>query len=538
MSKGNMLHILRRFVPPYRGLMVLNILFNLLSTVLSLFSFAAIIPVLRILFGLTSVDVQRVDLAAVSGLQETIAALRTNMYCLLNDQIAVHGASVVLLWLGLFLVLAIIRKRELDSSIFCAYLNTAYIFQALVLAGIPGVMVSQAFRLKEKKNGFLMSRGKEPPLLLHLIEYTTSDNVVEGVVHSLLFVYGRLFLYMLPTTVIACILTAFIAPWALAFAFILLLASMLIPLFVLTQGHCVRLDTLLVFLFAAGTIVLDCRDLIRDHNDGIRFFGIFAVTPAVWAMCMAYLPLAAADTFEYGLGKNARRIRLLQLGFVLTGFLTYLVRTLILDQESGGSSGADECAIWGFLGVVGLLASSIAPASFRARNSFRMRFRDAKNKLFFRFFDPSSPASILPVCLLEIAVLVLFFVVAKDLDPAGFWKDESRESGGKLFLQYVMLTFSALHFSLVSVQSIRRRSRQEKQAWRTHPLFNSMFGIFLAAGLLPAGIFSEGILNPFITSGYFIVSCLSLLLPAIREEREIGRDGGTLAEDGAEGDVA
>lgn len=85
--------------------MALNILFNMLSTVLSLFSFAAIIPVLRILFGLTSVEVQWTDLSSVHGLQETIAALRTNLYCLLNDQIALHGASFVLLLLGAFLVL-------------------------------------------------------------------------------------------------------------------------------------------------------------------------------------------------------------------------------------------------------------------------------------------------------------------------------------------------------------------------------------------------------------------------------------------------
>ena len=98
-------NILRRFVSPYRGLMALNILFNMLSTVLSLFSFAAIIPVLRILFGLTSVDVQWTDLSSVHGLQETIAAVRTNLYCLLNDQIALHGASYVLLLLGAFLVL-------------------------------------------------------------------------------------------------------------------------------------------------------------------------------------------------------------------------------------------------------------------------------------------------------------------------------------------------------------------------------------------------------------------------------------------------
>lgn len=98
------LHIFHRFLPPYKAQMGLNIFFNLLSTVLSLFSFAAIIPVLRILFGLTSVEVQRVDLSTASGLQETIAALRTNMYCLLNEQIALHGASYVLLWLGVILV--------------------------------------------------------------------------------------------------------------------------------------------------------------------------------------------------------------------------------------------------------------------------------------------------------------------------------------------------------------------------------------------------------------------------------------------------
>lgn len=96
--------LIRRFVPPYKRYMALNILFNLLSTILSLFSFAAIIPVLRILFGLTAVDVQWTEMSTISGLQETIAALRGNMYFLLNEQIALHGASYVLLLLGLFLV--------------------------------------------------------------------------------------------------------------------------------------------------------------------------------------------------------------------------------------------------------------------------------------------------------------------------------------------------------------------------------------------------------------------------------------------------
>lgn len=98
------LKLISRFVPPYKAQMGLNILFNLLSTVLSLFSFAAIIPVLRILFGLTTADVTPVDLAQVSGIQETIAALRDNLYCLLNDMIASRGESFVLFVLALFLV--------------------------------------------------------------------------------------------------------------------------------------------------------------------------------------------------------------------------------------------------------------------------------------------------------------------------------------------------------------------------------------------------------------------------------------------------
>lgn len=97
-------NILHRFVPPYRAQMGLNIFFNFLSTVLSLFSFAAIIPVLRILFGLNTLEETRVPLDEVHGLQETIAALRTDMYCVLNEQIALHGAGYVLLLLGLFLV--------------------------------------------------------------------------------------------------------------------------------------------------------------------------------------------------------------------------------------------------------------------------------------------------------------------------------------------------------------------------------------------------------------------------------------------------
>ena len=44
------LDVLRRFVPPYKKYLVLSVIFNILSAVLNIFSFAALIPILQILF--------------------------------------------------------------------------------------------------------------------------------------------------------------------------------------------------------------------------------------------------------------------------------------------------------------------------------------------------------------------------------------------------------------------------------------------------------------------------------------------------------
>ena len=44
------LQVLRRFVPPYKKYLILSVIFNILSAVLNIFSFAALIPILQILF--------------------------------------------------------------------------------------------------------------------------------------------------------------------------------------------------------------------------------------------------------------------------------------------------------------------------------------------------------------------------------------------------------------------------------------------------------------------------------------------------------
>ena len=95
--------LIRRFASPYKWLVVLNLLFNLLSTILSLFSFAAIIPVLRILFGITQVDATYVELSRNMGIEQWLNAAKGNMYYLFSEQISLRGGGVVLAWLGIFL---------------------------------------------------------------------------------------------------------------------------------------------------------------------------------------------------------------------------------------------------------------------------------------------------------------------------------------------------------------------------------------------------------------------------------------------------
>ena len=63
--------LLRRFVPPYKKYIVLNVVFNLLAAFLTLFSFALIIPILEMLFGLNTNTYEFMPLGS-SSLQDVV----------------------------------------------------------------------------------------------------------------------------------------------------------------------------------------------------------------------------------------------------------------------------------------------------------------------------------------------------------------------------------------------------------------------------------------------------------------------------------
>jgi len=155
----NIFKLLHRFIPPYRGKVALNILFNILSTVLSLFSFATIIPVLRLLFGLTEMNAHYTELSSVMPLKEYVEAARGNMYWYLGSMVEQHGAGYVLFMLGLFLVFTTGLKC------LCAWLANFYIvpIRTGVLRDLRGQLYNKITRLQigyftEERKGDVMSR--------------------------------------------------------------------------------------------------------------------------------------------------------------------------------------------------------------------------------------------------------------------------------------------------------------------------------------------------------------------------------------------
>ena len=97
---GDFLKLLRRFVHPYKKYLCLNLLFNLLAAVLTVFSFAIIIPILEMLFGIRETGYSYMAVGQ-GDLKEVIL---NNFYYYTQEGIASFGPSKTLALLAAVLV--------------------------------------------------------------------------------------------------------------------------------------------------------------------------------------------------------------------------------------------------------------------------------------------------------------------------------------------------------------------------------------------------------------------------------------------------
>ena len=92
--------LLRRFIPPYKRYIVLNVIFNVLSAFLTLFSFALIIPILEMLFGMNQAHYTYMELGS-AGLKEVVV---NDFYYGVQCLIESYGPSTALAAIASMLV--------------------------------------------------------------------------------------------------------------------------------------------------------------------------------------------------------------------------------------------------------------------------------------------------------------------------------------------------------------------------------------------------------------------------------------------------
>ena len=102
------LQVLKRFVPPYKKYLVLSVVFNILSALLNIFSFAALIPILQILFQTGDAEAATSVMAWDWGNAQ--AVLMNNLNYFVNGLIRDFGPTTTLLLIGLFLAVTTFLK--------------------------------------------------------------------------------------------------------------------------------------------------------------------------------------------------------------------------------------------------------------------------------------------------------------------------------------------------------------------------------------------------------------------------------------------
>lgn len=400
-----------------------------------------------------------------------------------------------------------IVSKSLPTIMLCILIA---LFSFLALG--PAVMVNQAFKTRERRHGFLTSRAKEQPLLLHLMEYTSCKGLVTGLVQSLVYTYVKLLLYMSPMLLAiagAFVFLAFRFSWLQRpdipqyglIALVILMGLTAAVSFISLQSFCFRLDTLCFAGVLASEIISFLISLSGpDAGYGRNIFALIAM----WAACMVYYPLAAADTLEFGIGKHARRIRFFLLGVIAFNFLWFVFWGTNLNlphDKSYATAHLSEKAFmaallpcqWMLAGLFGLVETSLSAASYRAKNVFKIHAGQAKNNVFsVRFFDPASPASVIPVIALEIAIVGFFIFFAMKSNVLDFTKESYDVGPGAITLYIGLMVLAAAHFALIFLTFSRRHSHKERKPWQTHPNFNGLFflifAIFVIVWMMSGGL--------------------------------------------------
>ncbi len=147
--------VVRRFLMPYKRYLVWSVLLNMLSAVFNIFSFTLLIPILQILFKMTTETHTFMEWGS-AGLDKVVV---NNFYYYVEQLIGAYGPSLTLLFLGIFLAVMTLVKT------FCYFASTAVMIplRTGVVRDIRVQVYSKVMRLPlgfftEERKGDIIAR--------------------------------------------------------------------------------------------------------------------------------------------------------------------------------------------------------------------------------------------------------------------------------------------------------------------------------------------------------------------------------------------
>ena len=146
--------LMRRFVAPYKKYLGWAILLNILSAVLNVFSFTLIIPILQILFKMDNKVYEFIPWDSGASLKEIGV---NNFYYYVTQMIQTNGASLTLLFLGLFLAFMTLLKTScyFASSAVMVPLRTGVVRDIRIMVYSKVMSLPLGFFSEERKGDII-----------------------------------------------------------------------------------------------------------------------------------------------------------------------------------------------------------------------------------------------------------------------------------------------------------------------------------------------------------------------------------------------
>jgi len=248
------LRVLRRFVPPYKKYLALSIVFNVLSAILNIFSFATLIPILNILFktGEAAKPVPYMAWGSAESIGQLVDIIVNNLNYYIQRMIVEWGATTTLLVVGLLLAFMTMLKT------LSYFLSSAAIIP--IRTGVVRDIRNQMYRkITSLSLGFFSEERKGD-----LIARMSGDvQEVEGSIMSSLDM-----LFKNPVLIIAYFITLVVVSWQLT-----LFTLIFVPLFGWFMGYVGR--KLKQNSIKAQALWSDTMSQVEETLGGLRIIKAF-----------------------------------------------------------------------------------------------------------------------------------------------------------------------------------------------------------------------------------------------------------------------